>query len=159
MHSNVAILTLMLSITLDRSSFNIQHTKAVLKQILDTHFSQCWQKAFDLEHMLVWLEMTVKYKKVFKKFTLQTRRNKQGQRDERKKNTDLYWQFIGLGYLWLVRLEASVFSSLSFSVFMSLWEGSILASLGRWFCCYCLAWSPLLSTHQSGPGMRNRVTS
>lgn len=41
MHSNVAILTLMLSITLDRSSFNIQHTKAVLKQILDTHFSQC----------------------------------------------------------------------------------------------------------------------
>lgn len=67
MHSNVAILTLMLSITLDRSSFNIQHTKAVLKQILDTHFSQCWQKAFDLERMLVWLEMTVKYKKVFKK--------------------------------------------------------------------------------------------
>lgn len=41
MHSNVAILTLMLSITLDRSSFNIQHTKAVLKQILDTHVSQC----------------------------------------------------------------------------------------------------------------------
>lgn len=57
----------MLSITLDRSSFNIQHTKAVLKQILYTHVSQCWQKAFDLERMLVRLEMTVKYKKVFKK--------------------------------------------------------------------------------------------
>lgn len=38
---------------------------------------------------------------------------------------------------------------------MSPLEGSILASLGRWFCCCCLSWSLLLSTHQSGPKNAN----
>lgn len=34
---------------------------------------------------------------------------------------------------------------------MSPLEASILVSLGRWFCCCCLAWSLSLSTHQSDP--------
>lgn len=73
-----------------------------------------------------------------------------------RKNTGLYWQFVGLGYLWLVRLEVSSFSSLRIFVLMSLWEGSILVSSGRWFCCYCLVWSPLLSTHRLGPRRKKK---
>lgn len=55
---------------------------------------------------------------------------------------------LALGYLWLVKRVCPVAWP---STFMSLSEESILASLGRWFCCCCLAWSLLLSTRQSGP--------
>lgn len=41
-----------------------------------------------------------------------------------------------LGYLWLVKRDYPVAWALTL---MSPLEGSILASLGRWFCCCCLA--------------------